>query len=121
MGLAASAELIFGIPISACDDAGEPTVFWDPNQWGEDEGDWREFDEYQREYIEIRTFGHCDDFADRAILTPTRVESFSGDCWNPTTISEFDLKVSDKALSKATDAARSAGLDVSSTPTRNGT
>lgn len=83
MGLYASAELIWGIPVEAYDEDGNPTPFWD-----EDAADWREFEGE----IEVYHYGHYDDpDGPRGILTSTRVKQYRGDCWDPTAISVTDL------------------------------
>ena len=107
MGLRARAELIWGIPVLAYDESTwEPTEFWD-----EDREDWREFDGE----IYVEGYGHCEDPDNqRGILTSRRVESYSGDCWEPTCIDgNFELAVDYKAYSKSEDQARAAGLSVS--------
>lgn len=79
MGLYATAKLIFGVPIRAYDEDGEPTMWWD-----EDDGDWNQ--NCEGEHWTLRTFGHCDSDETQAILSPKGVESFSGDCWDPTLV-----------------------------------
>lgn len=76
MGLHASADLIWGIPISAYDDEGEPTEFWN-----EDDDDWREF-----EGLDIVQFGSYEGDEPRAILTTKSIERFSADAFSPTRI-----------------------------------
>lgn len=76
MGLYAGAELIWGIPVLAWDDEGEPTPFW-----SEEDEDWREFDG-----LEVVTYGHYED-PDRAILTIKGSKRYDGDCWEPTPVS----------------------------------
>lgn len=106
MGLSARAELIWGIPVVAYDEStGESTEFWD-----EEREDWRKFDGE----IYVEGFGHYQDPDNkRGILTSKRVETYSGDCWEPTYINgNFELVVSDKVYSKSEDQARAAGLSV---------
>jgi hypothetical protein len=84
MGLGASAELIWGIPVVSHDeDTGEPTPFWD-----EENEDWREF-----EGLEVQTYGHYEDDTQRAILTSPDVPRFQGDCWDPKSVGDRDLDV----------------------------
>lgn len=115
MGIYSHGELIYGIPIQAFDnETGEPTMWWDKDRYGEDEGDWIEFeDQYLKDNLEIKPYGHYEDYENKAILSSPRIDAFVGDCWDPTPISEFDLKVADKALSKGTDALRVLGSDLS--------
>lgn len=102
MGLVADAELIWGVPVLAYDEDGEPTPFWD-----EDNDDWREF-----EGLEVRTFGHYEDpDGPRGILTSERVEPVQGSCWEPARLSELPA-ISDKVRAKAIDAAEAQALDV---------
>jgi hypothetical protein len=109
VGLNASAELIWGIPVVAFDeDTGEPTEFWDAEN-----DDWREFEGE----IYVRQYGHYEDpDGPRGILTSTRVETHRGDCWDLICISAFDLDSeanNDKLYSKSEDQARSLGLPIS--------
>lgn len=102
MGFSVGAELIWGIPVKAVDDDGEPTPFWD-----EEHDDWREFED-----LALATYGHYDD-EPRAILTSPRIGKIRGDAWDPKPVDVVDdLLVTDKVPSKANDAARAAGLDV---------
>lgn len=107
MSLGANAELIWGIPVTAYDDEGEPTQFWD-----EDDDDWREFEGE----LEVRGYGHYEDpDGPRGILTSTRVKSISGDCWTPERVYGLDLANemnNDKLYSKSSDQARASGLGV---------
>ncbi len=107
MGLGAGADLIWGIPILAYDEeTGEPTPFWD-----EENDDWISLPGE----LEIRTYGHYDDPDNqRAILTSSRVEHYSGDCWEPTQINPIDLDTemnNDKAYSKSSDQLREANIE----------
>lgn len=114
MGLNSDAELVWGIPVLAYNenswdderDAYEVTEFWD-----EDAEGWREFEGE----LEVHHWGHYDDPDNiRGILTSTRMEKFSADCWDPTRIPSNlpDELIYDKVYSKSNDQARDAGLDV---------
>jgi hypothetical protein len=115
MGLNADAELIWGIPVVAFSEddwdderGGYPvTPFWDPEA-----EDWREFEGE----LEVVSFGHYEDPDNhRGILTSTRMERYSADCWDPAQITPMDLGTEmnrDKTYSKSNDQARAAGLDV---------
>ncbi len=102
MGLTADAELVWGIPVLAYDEDGEPTRYY-----SEDDEDWREFED-----LTVRTYGHYEDpDGPRGILTTERVEPLQGSCWEPLRLSALP-SISDKVPSKANDAARAADLDV---------
>jgi hypothetical protein len=89
MGLGASAELIWGIPVESYED-GEPSPLWDANKYGDDEGDWREFDGD----IEVVGYGHYEDpDSQKGILTTTRIPQHSGDPWTPGRLGKWDLDV----------------------------
>lgn len=114
MGLNPDAELVWGIPVLAYNenswdderDAYEVTEFWD-----EDAEDWREFEGE----LEIHQWGHYEDPDNiRGILTSTRMEKFSADCWDPALIPSNlpDELIYDKVYSKSNDQARAAGLNV---------
>jgi hypothetical protein len=109
MGLTADAELIWGIPVDACNSEGEPSRFW-----CEANDDWRSNFEGQ---LYIRTFGHYEDpDGTRGILTSKRVKPILSDCWEPTLITPRDLddeRTNDKLYSKSEDEARASGLNVS--------
>lgn len=113
MGLSPSAQLIWGIPVVAYDEAEETwdyenncyaaTPFWDLER-----EDWREFEGE----LEVVPFGHYEDPDNqRGILTSTRIKRYRGDCWDPTQIPVIDL-ATELAYSKSNDQARAAGLDV---------
>ena len=114
MGLYATAELVWGIPVVAWDESKwddnighPPTPFWD-----EENEDWREFDGE----IYVRGYGHFEDYDNkRGILTSTRVEAYTADCWDPTRLPN-DLPntlTNDKLYSKSEDQARYNNLPVS--------
>lgn len=113
MGMSADAEIVWGIPVLRYDEEWDDgtesyklTRFWDEeSEW------WREFDAE----LEIHMWGHIEDPDNtRGILTSTRMERFSADCWDPTEL-PFSLPsplFNDKAYSKANDVARSYDLGV---------
>lgn len=107
MSLQADAELLWGIPVLAFDEDGEPTKFWDAEN-----DDWREFESE----LEIRSYGHYEDPNNtRGILTSTRVGRYRASCWVPERVSGRDLdneSANDKLYSKSNDEAAVAGLDV---------
>lgn len=96
MGIYSTAKLIWGIPVVALSEG----------VWDEEAEDWVEFESE----LDVVPYGHYDDDEPRGILTSTRVKSYSADCWEPKEITKYDLSVTDKALSKATDMARAAKL-----------
>lgn len=106
MGIYSDADLVWGIPVLAYDEDGEPTPFWD-----EEAEDWREFEGE----LEIFSYGHYEDPDNqRGILTSTRVDKYNADCWTPTRVPK-DLPSEifyDKVYSKSNDQARCAKLDV---------
>lgn len=114
MGMSADAELIWGIPVLAyVEDSWDEeregyavTQFWD-----EDSGWWRDLPGE----LEIHNWGHIEDPDNmRGILTSTRMERFSADCWDATEVPANlpDMGLQDKVYSKSNDQARAAGLDV---------
>lgn len=114
MGMSADAELIWGIPVLAyVEDSWDEeregyavTQFWD-----EDSEWWRDLPGE----LEIHNWGHIEDPDNmRGILTSTRMERFSADCWDAVQISSNlpDEAFYDKIYSKSSDQAREAGLDV---------
>lgn len=131
MSFTPSASLIWGIPVTAYDDDGNPTPFWDPHRYcepddpscslydenpdeyysGDHEGDWRQF---EGELIVV-PYGHYLDDEQKGILSSTRMEVHRGDAWEPQAISEYDLpgmSTHDKAYSKSSDQARVQDLGV---------
>lgn len=108
MGLSADAELIWGIPVEAYDDDGEPTVYWD-----EPSEDWREFEGE----IEVRQYGHYEDpDGPKGILTSTRVEPILAFDYEAQAVDPGGLATevnNDKLYSKSEDQARVNKLPVS--------
>ena len=85
MGLNANAELVWGIPILAFDEEGEPTRFWN-----DEDDDWNE----APEGLDIRTYGHYEDPDNqRAILTLKDIDHYDGDLWEPTRVPVRDMDI----------------------------
>lgn len=107
MGLSASAELVWGVLVTAYDDEGNPSPFW-----SEEDEDWRTFEGE----LTVRAFGHYDDpDGPRGILTSGRLKPLRGDCWTPRLVTAGDIPDEsrcDKPYSKANDEAREHGLPV---------
>ena len=106
MGLCACADLVWGVIVVAYDDDGNATKFWD-----EEDDDWWELGDDSP--LDIRQFGHYNMDEPVAILTTKGVKAISVYGYDPKVVTPADLDVPDKAVSKAQDAARDAGLDVS--------
>lgn len=102
MGLYASAELIWGIPVAAWGEDGEPTPFWD-----EAEDDWRKFEGD----IEVRPYGHYEN-EPLGILTSTRIKPITS-FDEPVAVNPKDLGPNPVLTLQAEDQAREAGLPVS--------
>lgn len=104
MGLYSAASLIWGIPVTAYDDEGEPTEFWD-----EEAEDWREFEGD----LVIVPYGHYEDSCPLGILTSRAIKSFRGDCWEPTQLDWGETEDTfDEAVVRAQLEAGAAGLSV---------
>lgn len=106
MGLNASGEVAYGIPIVSHDDYdGEPTPLWD-----EDNEDWSE-KIYEAQCLDLVTFGHyeCYDSA-QALLTLKNAPTFHAYDYEPVPL---DLTLIDEnQLEKAVVEARDKfGLD----------
>lgn len=111
MGIYSHGELIWGIPVEVESGYEDDSPYLQLQDPGEDEF----YDWVEPEWGELTftPYGHYEDTDTyRAILTTTRVQQYTGDCWDPTEIPSDALIVSDKAISKSTEQARAAGFDV---------
>lgn len=111
MGIHSSAELIYGIPVTAYEEATEAnwydppaSRFWDDS---EDAEDWRDLPSP----LKIDGYGHyeeCDEQA--AILTTSEIPSFRGDCWDAKKILASQLIVDYDVQERANAALRKHDL-----------
>jgi hypothetical protein len=108
MGLYASADLVFGIPIKAYDEDTSEYGFW----WDEEEDYWRDIPAEHMDNLYIVEAGHYEAFeSDRvAILTSPRINRWSADAFEPVPVEPGDSSLyNDKALSKAEESLRALG------------
>lgn len=87
MGIYSTAKLIYGVPVSTEDS----TELWDPNMYGDDEGDWKELSDP----LIIVPYGHYEDYENRAIVSSKAFAFFGGDCWDPTKVGKWDFNIED--------------------------
>lgn len=105
MGINSDAELIYGIPVEAYDEDGEPTQFWSESEDGDD---WLEF----VGGLEIVPYGHYENpDGPRGILTHSDFPKFRGDCWDPTPVPIIELDIRLMKLERVTKMAQDAGLN----------
>lgn len=86
MGLYASANLIYGIPLKSYDEDNAEPLFW----WDEEEDAWRDVPEEHSGNLEIITFGEYDSYETGAILTSPRLLHWSADAFEPEPVEPGD-------------------------------
>jgi hypothetical protein len=101
MGLDASATLVYGIPLAAYDNDGEPTFWWD-----EDAEDWRDIPKDHEHNLAYEHYGYYDGDP-QVILTSPRIENWTAYAGEECRVDPPNVEMlHDKALSKATDSLR---------------
>jgi hypothetical protein len=105
MGLDASAELVFGLPVYDQNlETYEPTIFW-----SEENEDWT----FYRHESGLHTvgYGHYEDpDARRGILTLEKFPTFSADCWDPRQVDADVLQMERFYRPELWEAFRVAGI-----------
>lgn len=104
MGLYASAEVIFGVPVVAWDEDNYDATPW----WDEEREDWRKLPGE----LKVESFGHYDDIdQNRGILTLSRFPIHGrADCWSPKAIDATALRMEEFYRPEFWIAVRGAGL-----------